>query len=90
MQAYAQNLLSVSRNVNGSGIGYANDFSHVVDVLTRASVVNTDTLTVSAMAALAQNQTDQLKSAIASLQSEVAGLRLDMAQSSATPARLVA
>ena len=88
VQAYAQNLLTVSRNVNGSGIGYANDFSHVVDVLTRASTINTDTLTTSAMAAVAQNQTDQLKGAIADLQTEVAGLRVDMVQVTTAPARV--
>ena len=90
VQAYAQNLLTVSRNVNGSGAAYAADFSHVVDILTRASAVNPDTLTTSAMAALQQNQTDQLKAAIADLQGEVAGLRLDMAQAAATPGRIAA
>ena len=90
VQDYATSYLSISRNVNGSGLRYAQDFEHVIASLQGVGSVNTDALTTSAMAALAQNQTDQMVAAVARLQGEVAALRLDMRQAAVAPSRIAA
>lgn len=90
VQDYATTLLNLSRNVNGSGMGYVGDYNHVLSMLQGVGAVNTDSLTTSAMLAVAQNQTDQMVDAIGRLQAEVTALRLDMRQAAATPSRLVA
>jgi len=90
VQSYATNLLTVSRNVNGSGLAYATDFSHVVDMLSQAASQSADTLTASFLAATTQNQTDQLVTAIGNLQDEVTKLRTEVAQNTSAPARVAA
>ena len=90
LQSYATNLLTVSRNVNGSGLAYATDFSHVLDMLGQAASQSSDALTASFLAATTQNQTDQLVAAIGNLQDEVTKLRTEVAQNTSAPARVAA
>lgn len=88
LQSYSDTLLGASRNLYGSGSGYAADFSKVLDALNSVASTNADTLTASYMASIAQGQTDQLVSELQALRAEVSALRIDNRQAAAAPARL--
>lgn len=87
LQGYAETFLATSRDVNGGGVAYAADFDAVLDAVGSAASAPVDTLTASAMAELAREQTDTLVDALAAVQAEVAALRREVAQGAMRPAR---
>lgn len=90
LPTFADALLSSSRNVNGSGAGYAADYNSVVSSVSNVASLGADTLTQTFMAAQLQSQTDAIVSALVSLQTEVAGLKGALATAAMQPARIAA
>ena len=90
IQSYSDALLSASRDVNGSGTGYVNDFNRVIEVLDKLSSVSADTLTASVMQQETRTQTEILNASLQALRDEVIALRREVAQGNAAPARLAA
>lgn len=90
LPTYADALLSASRNVNGSGIGYANDYNSVLSSVSSVAKLGADTLTQSFMAAQLQSQTAAIVTAIQSLQTEVSSLQNALTTANMQPARIAA
>lgn len=86
----AQAFLSVSRDVNGSGTGFAADFSAALGRLESLGGLSTDALTASVYVAEQRSLVDVLRDEMGRLRAEVAGLRADQAQGNRMPARLAA
>lgn len=90
LPTYASALLTASRGVNGSGIGYANDYNSVLSSVSSVAALGADTLTQSFMAAAMQSQTAAIVTAIQSLQTQVAGLQTALSAANQAPARIAA
>lgn len=90
LPTYADALLSASRNVNGSGAGYVNDYNSVLSSVSSVAALGPDALTQSFMAAQLQSQTAAIVTAIQSLQSEVASLQGALENAARAPARIAA
>lgn len=90
LPTYADALLSASRNVNGSGTGYVNDYNSVLSSVSSVAALGADALTQSFMAAQMQGQTVAIVTAIQSLQTEVSGLQTALSQAAMQPARIAA
>jgi hypothetical protein len=90
ISSYADTLLQSSQAVNGSGSAYVADFNRVLSALSDLASVNPGTLTADIFISETQTATQQLVGALASVQAEVASLRLTVAQGSAAPGRLAA
>jgi hypothetical protein len=85
IQSSASTLLSVSRDVYGTGQGFAATFGRVLDGIGSVGDLGPDRLTASALAAETRGQTETLVDALARLQGEVAALRREVQQGSANP-----
>lgn len=80
LQRLAQDFLSTSRAVNGSGAGYAADYNQVLDALTAVANVPQDVLTNSAIQANLQTQTVALSAKFDELRAELVALRKEYQQ----------
>ncbi|MEJ0015723.1 MAG: phage tail length tape measure family protein [Acetobacteraceae bacterium] len=87
---YADQLLTASRTVNGSGAAFAADFQRVIDALGRIGEMPADTLTASAYAAEMRTQTQVLSTDLRVLQDLMRSLIAEFKHSGWRPARLVA
>ena len=79
LTTYADALISSSRAVNGSGVGYSQDVARVLDALGNVSTAS-DALTTSALRQIQQEATAKTVDAISALQDEVRLLRREIAQ----------
>ncbi len=80
LQSYAQTLLSASRTVNGSGTGYASDYSAVLTALQGVANAGSDALTNSALIESTKTQTAALSTKFDELKVEIVALRREYAQ----------
>ena len=85
IQSSASTLLNVSRDVYGTGQGFAATFGRVLDGIGSVGNLGPDRLTASALTAETRGQTEALVDALARLQGEVAALRREVQQGSANP-----
>lgn len=90
VQGSAQALLAVSRDVNGSGTGFAADFQATLSRLDSLSGLSDDRLTASVYAAEQRSATEVLRAELERLRGEISGLRAEVAQGNRIPARLSA
>jgi hypothetical protein len=90
VQGSAQALLSVSRNVNGSGGGFAADFEATLARLESLSGLSQDALTGAVFAAETRSQTDILRDELQRLRAEIVGLRSEVQQGNRIPDRFAA
>ncbi|AHJ63262.1 Phage tail protein [Granulibacter bethesdensis] len=74
----AESYRSMAAIVYGSGQGYADAVSRIADVLGHISEVPTDTLTSSAMDAIAKTNAQTIVTAVSDLKAEVIALRRQM------------
>ena len=83
LTTYADALISTSRAVNGSGVGYSQDVARVLDALGNVSTA-ADALTASSMKQIQEDSTKKLQDTIVTtnqaLQDEVRLLRREIAQ----------
>lgn len=86
----ADTLLSASRAVNGSTIGYTRDYERVIAALDSVTQQPANVLTASVLQAETRTQTETLTRKLDELIEEVAALRAETRQSADTPLRLVA
>jgi hypothetical protein len=85
IQGSADTLLSLSRDVYGSGQGFAATFDRVLAGIGSVADLGDDRLTASALAAETRSQTETLVDALARLQAEVTALRREVQQAGANP-----
>jgi tape measure domain-containing protein len=85
IQGSADTLLSLSRDVYGSGQGFAATFDRVLAGIGGIADLGDDRLTASALAAETRSQTETLVDALARLQAEVTALRREVQQAGANP-----
>jgi hypothetical protein len=85
IQGSADALLSLSRDVYGSGGGFAAAFDRVLAGIGSVTDLGDDRLTASALAAETRSQTETLVDALARLQAEVTALRREVQQAGANP-----
>jgi hypothetical protein len=76
LQQAAQDLLTASRAINGSGAQYAADYAQVTSVLGGIAGAPSDQLTASAMSSIQQSVTDQLTAALGALGATITGATL--------------
>jgi hypothetical protein len=85
IQGSADTLLNLSRDVYGSGQGFAATFDRVLAGIGGIADLGDDRLTASALAAETRSQTETLVDALARLQAEVTALRREVQQAGANP-----
>ncbi len=85
IQGSADTLLSLSRDIHGSGQGFAATFDRVLAGIGGIADLGDDRLTASALAAETRSQTETLVDALARLQAEVTALRREVQQAGANP-----
>jgi hypothetical protein len=85
IQSSADTLLGLSRDVYGSGQGFAATFDRVLAGIGSIAEMGDERLTASVLAAETRSQTETLVQALARLQAEVAALRREVQQGSANP-----
>lgn len=90
LTGYADRLLSASRTVNGSGVGYVNDFTRVTSSLGNVASLSTETVTASFLASLNQNTNAVFITKVDELKAEIASLRTALSQVAARPANVAA
>ncbi len=90
VQGSAQSLLAVSRDVQGSGTGFAADFEATLARLDSLSGLSEDRLTAAVYAAEMRSQTDVFREEIGRLRAEIVGLRAEVQQGNRIPSRFVA
>jgi hypothetical protein len=90
VQSGAQAFLAASRDVNGSGTGYVQDFQSVLGRLDAIAGTSAETLTAQTIQAETRTQTEILNATLLSVRSEIASLRAEVAQGSRMPGRLAA
>jgi len=90
LTGYADRLLSASRTVYGSGLGYADDFTRVTSSLSSVSGLSPETVTVSALASITAGQTGALVTELQALRAEVASLKLALNQVVSRPSNIAA
>lgn len=78
LQTTSQAYLAAARNVYGSGTGYVDAFSKVIDALGAVANQSPDVLTASILKQTSQTQTDALVTQLQSLNDEVHQLRLSV------------
>ena len=87
IQAEADAFLELSRQMNGSGQGYIQDFSSVMSRLGDLATLNEDQLTSIFFAAETRAQTATLSGELQQLRAAVARVVAEIAQGNAAPAR---
>jgi hypothetical protein len=90
LTGYADQYLSASRAVYGSGQGYVDAFNKVVDTLDQIAQMPADNLTASVLRSETRSQTDALVAELAKVRAEIAALRLEVQTNGAMPPRLAA
>lgn len=85
VQSSAETFRGLSRDVFGTGQGFASAEARIVAALDQIGGISGDQLTASVLAAETRNQTDTLVAALARLQDEVAALRREARQQGANP-----
>lgn len=80
LTGYADTLLAASREINGSGLAYAQDFDRVASALQGVADVQPDILTASAAAEQSREQTAVIADQLTRLRDEVVALRRELAQ----------
>lgn len=85
VQSSAETFRGLSRDVFGTGQGFAAAEARIVAALDQIGGISGDQLTASVLAAETRNQTDTLVAALARLQDEVAALRREARQQGANP-----
>jgi hypothetical protein len=88
LTADAETFRGLSRDVFGSGQGFADAEARIVGALERVGLVGADQLTASILAAETRTQTETLVAALGRLQAEVTALRQDARQAAANPLAL--
>jgi hypothetical protein len=86
VQAAAEQFRGLSRQVFGTGQGFASAEDRIIATLEQIGSVGADALTASVLQATQREQTDTLVAALARLQEEVGRLRADVRQANANPA----
>lgn len=84
-QGAAETFRGLSRDVFGTGAGFADAEGRIIAALDRIGGLGADALTASVLAEETRTQTDVLQAAIGRLQGEVAGLRADVRQAQSNP-----
>lgn len=84
-QQAAEQFRGLSRQVFGTGQGFAANEGRIIAALEQIGSVNADTLTASALAAVQREQTDTLVTALAGVREEVARLRREVQQAQRNP-----
>lgn len=84
-QQAAEQFRGLSRDVFGTGQGFAANEGRIVAALEAIGNVGADALTASVLASVQREQTDTLVSALARLQDEVKGLRREVQQAQRNP-----
>lgn len=90
LTTYADALLSTSRNVNGSGLAYANDYSSVLSAVGSVARLGPDTLTASVFAAQTQSSTAAIIDSQATIAALLQSILSALNQNAMMPARLAA
>lgn len=85
LQQAAEQFRGLSRQVFGTGSGFADAESRIVAALESIGGLSSDQLTASVLAAETRNQTDTLVAALGRLQDEVAALRREARQQGSNP-----
>ena len=85
VQSSAETFRGLSRDVFGTGQGFAAAEARIVAALDQIGGISGDQLTASVLAAETRNQTDTLVAALARLQDEVAALRREARQQGNNP-----
>jgi hypothetical protein len=84
-QQAAEQFRGLSRDVFGTGQGFAANEGRIIAALEQIGNVSADTLTASALAAVQREQTDTLVTALAGVRDEVARLRREVQQAQRNP-----
>jgi hypothetical protein len=87
LSQYSDQLLSASRNVFGSGAGYAADFQRVLASLSAVVSKPAEVLTQAAFIATTQNATTTLASQLISINTTLSQIRIQLTQTATKPAR---
>jgi hypothetical protein len=85
--SYADSLLRAARQQYGSGVGYADTFAQVTDVLSRLSAIDPERLTQRAFVTETRSQTQTLVTELQALRKEVEMLRREQQQGGNRPVR---
>lgn len=84
-QQTAETFRSLSREVFGSGRGFADAEGRIIEALTQIGALGSDALTASVLATETRNQTDTLVGALTRLQDELKALRREVQQGANNP-----
>ncbi len=87
LSQYSDQLLSASRNVFGSGAGYAADFQRVLASLSTVVSKPAEALTQSAFIATTQDQTTTLANQLIAINTTLGQIKLQLTQTNTKPAR---
>lgn len=87
LTTYADALISTSRNVNGSGLAYANDYASILKAVGGVANLGPDTLTASVFAAQSQSSTAAIVSSQANLAALLQSILTAINLNSMRPAR---
>lgn len=88
--SYADTLLTASRNIYGSGAGYAADFNRVLDALSKISTTKPDDLVASVIKSTSQTQIQALQTGFDTLKAALDKLTTEVRQANNRPASLSA
>ncbi len=88
LTGYADIFINASRNLNGSGTTYVQDFDRVVAALEQVVDQGPDTLTASFMARTTETQTTTLVASLTAVKEEITALRREVRQQATTPERV--
>lgn len=84
-QQTAETFRGLSREVFGTGQGFANAEGRIIEALTEIGSLGSDALTASVLATETRNQTDTLVGALTRLQDELKALRREVQQGANNP-----
>jgi tape measure domain-containing protein len=84
-QQSAETFRGLSREVFGTGQGFANAEGRIIEALTQIGSLGSDALTASVLASETRNQTETLVGALARLQDELKALRREVQQGANNP-----
>lgn len=88
LQQYAQNFLSTSQAVNGSGTAYVADYENVLNGLSSIANMSPDTLTASVYQQESQSQTATLVLNLQQIVAAIAGVQTQLSQNVNQPSRI--
>lgn len=88
LTGYADTLIAASRNINGSGTAYVQDFDRVIAALEQVADQGPDTLTASFLARTTETQTTTLVQSLTAVKEEITALRREVRQQATTPERV--